>query len=198
MIFEKFKTELLPILDQDKTFGFFISGGLDSAVLLYICCLIRKQENLPSHFEIVTVPRYDNSSVHSSQVVNWINNQFNVNLLTTIAGNPDLHHSMQVLSGIRIMFSKLDYLMLGDTMNPAHLPGGPTRNVSNEKKIIQPFIKTYKDTTVKLAIELGLFDLMSITHTCTESKTLRCNICWQCKERAWAFSANNFIDLGTM
>ena len=198
MMFEELKSELLPLLKTNKVFGFFISGGLDSAVLLYICCLIREQENLPSRFKIVTVPRHDDSSVHSARIVKWINQKFNINLTTSIVGNPNLHHSEQVASGIEIMWYSLDYLLFGDTVNPPHLLNGPERANSTNQKIIRPFMKSYKDNTVRLAIELGLSELMEITHTCTESKTLRCNVCWQCRERAWAFEVNNYIDPGTM
>ena len=200
MIFEKFKTELLPILNQDKKFGFFISGGFDSAVLLYICCLIRQQENLPSHFEIVTVPRHDDSRLHSARIVEWMNNKFNIDLTTSIVGNPDLHHSKQVWSGTTVVWNKLDYLLYGDTINPPTLPNGPVRALENfwPNKVIRPFIRACKDNVVQLAIELELNELMKISHTCTESKTLRCNICWQCRERAWAFEVNNYKDPGTM
>lgn len=200
MLFKELKKLLLPSLKKDETFGFFISGGLDSAILLYACCLVREQENLPSRFEVVTVPRHDDSSVHSARIVEWINKQFNINLITTTCGDPDVHHSRQVLSGVEIMWNKLDHLVFGDTANVPHIPDGPVRYpyTGGDDKVLQPFMKVYKDQTVRLAIELGLTELMEITHSCTSSKTLRCRECWQCKERAWAFEECKYNDPGTM
>lgn len=200
MTFNELKTKLLPSLSKADSFGFFISGGFDSAVLLYACCLIHEQENLPSRFEVFTVPRHDDSIVHSARIVDWINKRFNINLTTTSVGNPDLHHSRQVYSGAEDAWNLVDHLVFGDTANVPHIPDGPVRYPyqGGDDKVIQPFMNNYKDKVIQLALELNLTELADITHSCTSSKTLRCNHCWQCKERAWAFAANNYIDTGTM
>ena len=198
---DELENNLLPTLTNAKSFGFFISGGFDSAVLLYVCCAIKQEYNLDCEFKIFTVPRHDDSVVHAQRVIDWISKKFNMTFDIEFVGNPNLYHSHQVLSGLWAAKNSCDHLVLGDTNNPSKLlTGGPFRQKSNNKKFLQPYIECNwdKNDTVALAIELTLTDLMEITHTCTESKTLRCTTCWQCRERAWAFAENNYTDPGTM
>jgi hypothetical protein len=190
--------DLFPLLSSDKKLGYFISGGLDSALLLYCSLLLCQEKSLDPYIKIFTVPRYDNSVQHSNTIKKWLNEKFNKNLETEILGDPDLHHSQQVISGLLLAESKVDILILGDTTNPDTLSNGPSRIKSLRNNIIQPLFSWTKKDTVSLAIKLEVTDLMVISHTCTESIDLRCGSCWQCKERAWAFKENSFIDPGKM
>jgi hypothetical protein len=198
MTLEEIKNTLLPILSTNKTVGFFVSGGFDSALMLYVCSLICQEENLSTDFIVFTVPRHDDSITHSKRVINWVTKKFNSKIKTFMIGDPDLHHSDQVWSGVVPALNLCPCIILSDTANPSCLPNGPVRTKVVTPGVIQPFIDVTKKDTVALAIHLGLTDLMEITHTCTESKFLRCNQCWQCRERAWGFAENNYIDLGNM
>jgi hypothetical protein len=195
---QKLQLSLMEFLPANKTFGFLISGGLDSALLLYAALTLKTKLKLPGTYSVFTVPRYDDSVVHSCRILNWLNDKFHSKLELIVVGNPDEHHSRQVLSGIHEAGAQCNLVILGDTQNPPHLSNGPLRSKGTSPRLIQPFFTWTKKDTVRLAIELNLTELMELTHTCTESKTLRCNNCWQCKERAWGFSENNFIDPGTM
>ena len=198
MTFEQIKKQLLPLMIKYPTLGIFISGGFDSGLLLYLCCLIKQQENLSNKFDIFTVPRHDDSIVHANRIVSWINSTFNMSLNITTVGNPDLHHSMQVWSGVLEAHGKCDVVLLADTTNPAHLPNGPVRQRVYFTDIKQPFFDLTKKDIIAVAIDLNLVDLMELSHTCTESKLLKCAECWQCQERIWGFSENNYLDPGTM
>lgn len=197
MIYQQLKEQLVPILNGNKV-GFFISGGFDSAVLLYTACQIVDSEKLNSEIIIYTVDRPDGSVLHSERVVNYMRDKFKLELPIRIVGNGKLHHSLQVVSGIIPATLETDYVLLGDTQNPAHLLDGPVRTPSIIPKIIQPFFQLTKKETVALMIELGFTDAMTLTASCTESILLKCNECWQCRERVWAFAENKIKDLGTM
>ena len=196
------REELEPILFQamtNKKIGFFISGGFDSMVLLFFCCLLKKEHSLNTEFKIFTVPRYDDSEAHSNRVIDYISKKLNMKFDVNLVGNPDLHHSIQVFSGIRESLKLVDSILLGDTKNPEHLPNGPLRVKSTTKRVVQPFFQYTKKDTVELAIKLDIIkEISSLSHTCTQSNLLRCNQCWQCRERAWGFSQNNYTDIGTM
>lgn len=196
--FNSLKLDLIPLLSSDKKLGYFISGGLDSSLLLYCSLLICQEKSLDPYIKIFTVPRHDGSLWHSNTIKNWLNEQFNKNLETEVLGDPDLHHSQQVVSGLLLAESKVDILLLGDTSNPSIMPNGPARIKSPRSNIIQPLFSWTKKDTVALAIELNLTDLMIIAHTCTESIDERCGFCWQCKEREWAFKENSFTDPGKL
>ena len=198
MDFQKLKLQILPFLKNYKKIGIMISGGFDSGLLLYVCLLIKQQENLSVQITAVTVPRHDDSMIHSYRIVSWINEIFSYDIHILNSGNPFLHHSLQVWSGVIEQENNFDFIFMGCTKNPPNLPNGPLRPKASKKNVYQPFLNFSKKDTVKLAIDLRLTDLMILSHSCTESKLLRCNHCWQCKERKWAFEVNNFTDPGTM
>lgn len=195
--------EIKKILDQHKVIGIFISGGLDSAVLAY---LLHKYKSEDHEFLFYTVPRYDDSFFHAKRIIKYLDDEFNYsNRMPILLGSPDLHHSQQVLSGIRIAVRqhKAGVLVLGDTALPydqslSTEQSAPIRNRSDHWYIKQPFIDFTKKDTVQLAVDMNLTQLIELSHTCTESKLLRCNVCWQCRERAWAFKECGKVDLGTM
>lgn len=198
-MYKQIEDILLPILDSDDTFGFFVSGGFDSGLLLYVACLIRETHKLNSTFKVYTVPKHEDSAIHASNIVAWINGHFNIKLQPVFVGDPNQHHSLQVISGINVARSQCKNLILGDTTNPdcmQDVPGAPRRQRTTTE--MQPFFEWTKKETVALAAELGLIELMQISHTCTESKSIRCAKCWQCNERAWGFRENNYTDPGTM
>jgi 7-cyano-7-deazaguanine synthase in queuosine biosynthesis len=79
-----------------------------------------------------------------------------------------------------------------------HLPGAPQRDKkASSSKIIFPFVDFLKTDILKIMFDEKQDDLIPITHSCTEQAVGDCNQCWQCTERAWAFSKLHKIDLGS-
>lgn len=194
---------LVGIVKTHKRIGLFVSGGFDSTLLTYLIHDIRQKLGTNNDITFFTIPRYDDSTVHAERIVKFIDGRFNTTPTKHVSvGDPNLHHSKQVLSGIveTLKGTDFDVLLLGDNTVPPEIevPGGPIRVKSNTERVIQPFFDLTKDQTIQLAIDLGLTEIMEMSHTCTESLTLRCNICWQCRERAWAFKKCNYTDPGTM
>jgi hypothetical protein len=199
MLYIHSEQKLLPLLADNKKIGLFASGGFDSTLLLFVCLTIYQQHRLPLNLRIFTVPRHDDSIAHASRIVNFFNEQFNTSLEISTVGNPNLSHEQQVLSGVMQARDLCDHLLIGDTSNPTHLPNGPARVRSMSPRFVQPFFDWTKKQTVQLAHELGQLEkIAELTHTCTESSSIRCGQCWQCLERAWGFSQNNLADNGTM
>ena len=64
-------------LKLHRKIGMFISGGFDSALLLYLVNEINnrtfKKEKNRSTLTAYTVPKYDGSQDHSPNVVKWVN-----------------------------------------------------------------------------------------------------------------------------
>ena len=187
-----------------RRIGISISGGFDSALLSYLIHDTRSMLGTENIIEFFTVPRYDDSVIHAQRIIKYLDNIFNNDIPSkhTLVGNPDLYHSLQVDSGLREMleYNRIDIVLAGENIVPSEdeVPGGPIRYRGKSIKLYKPFFDYTKDILVQLAIDMNLIDIMKITHTCTESKTLRCNMCWQCRERAWAFRQCNYTDPGTM
>jgi 7-cyano-7-deazaguanine synthase in queuosine biosynthesis len=215
-------TNLENLIKNNKVIGISISGGLDSTLLAYLLHDIKYKTNSDISLKFFCVPRPDDSIVHARRIVDYIDSQFNQSTsVIHCVGQGDLHHSEQVKSGMREAIQKydLDILVSAVTKNPEicdppeYLPNyaygsflekdgtpynGPVRVKPQNPKFINPFWDNTKADTVRLIKDLNLTEIPKITHTCTGSKTLRCNQCWQCCERAWAFAKNNLIDTGTM
>ena len=215
-------SDLENLIKSHKTIGISISGGIDSTLLAYLLHDIKYKTNSDVKLVFFCVPRPDDSIIHAQRIVDYIDKEFNQSpsQLHSV-GNGDLYHAEQVKSGMREAIQKyeLDILVTGVTKNPEdldppqYLPNykyntfqnpdgtyynGPIRVKPLNPKFISPFWNISKEETVKLIKELNLTEIPNITHTCTGSKDIRCNKCWQCCERAWAFYKNNMIDTGTM
>lgn len=192
------------IVIKKASTGAFCSGGFDSTLLLYYLFKTYHENNITKTLWIFTVPRTDGSVDHSRRVVDWLASIYpDVEYRIETPGDPELHHSQQVLSGIKeILQNNPDItLLLGDTAIPQELQesSAPVRVVSTHPRVVQPFIDECKTTTVALANQCRILTHISqITHTCTESTSIRCRVCWQCRERAWAFSKLGLVDLGLM
>ena len=200
-IFNQLKEKLLPHLSSNKKIGVSISGGFDSAVMFWCCCAIAQQENLDCVFRAFTVKRGDNSEEHSRNIVNYISTQFGISVQHSFVGDPSVSHDQQAWSGIVHANKISDVVLIGDTNVPECLQSidsAPIRKPVGISSCIQPMLNWNKDVVVQLAIDLGLYNIMKLSHTCTERQHERCNECWQCTERAWAFDQCNYTDPGTL
>jgi 7-cyano-7-deazaguanine synthase in queuosine biosynthesis len=94
----------------------------------------------------------------------------------------------------------IDHLFFGSNRNPPITITGnnPVRISPTNNSILCPFFDLYKTDIVQFAIDCNAQELFNITHTCTEQQQGRCNNCWQCQERAWAFNKLNLTDTGTL
>jgi len=185
--------------DNSKQYGIMLSGGLDSAILLYLLL----KDNPTINLQPFTIPKFDGAALYAGPIVDYYNKIFSTSLSQPIlVGNPNVFHRQQSRVAITDIFSKhpVDILFVAINQNPPELgklPGAPHRaKKSDNPKIIFPFVDMYKDQIVQIMYSEGQEHLINITHSCTEQQIGRCRQCWQCTERAWAFSQLNKIDTG--
>jgi hypothetical protein len=178
-------------IDLNKNYGIMLSGGLDSAVLMYL--IVKHHPSVK--LQPFTIDKTDGAALYANQIIDHFNKKFELSVPYTIyVGDPTLHHRLQSTSAVIDIFNNysIDYLFNGINQNPPeldNLPGAPQRDKrSNSLKIIFPFINFLKTDIIKIMIDENQEDLIHVTHSCTEQPLGRCNQCWQCTERAWAFS----------
>ena len=184
-------------IDNSKKYGIMMSGGLDSSILFYL--LVESNPNID--LQPFTIPKYDGAALYVDNIISYVNQKLKLTIPKTFfVGNPNLHHREQSFIAILEIFRnyKIDHLFNAVNKNPPHLesyPGAPARdkNIKNEKLLV-PFINLYKSDILKMLPDQNL---VYITHSCTEQKVGRCHLCWQCKERAWAFEELGLEDKGT-
>jgi len=187
----------------NKKIGVFVSGGWDSAVLLYMIwdeCI--KQGN---EMRIYTVPKLDGAVKHAEQVVKWCRYKLIADAVPhDIVGSISADDpSEYVKSGVvdALMSGDVDIVYTAvtkyyDEMDPdqdrVFTAGTPFEDI-----VRQPFADMTKDQTVQLAFDMGIAeDLMRYTHSCTERDEGRCGYCPWCKERQWAFDKIGQVDKG--
>ena len=187
-------------IDLNLKYGILLSGGLDSAVLLYL--IIRDYPVID--IQPFTIPKYDGAILYADPVIDHFNKKFDLKIPKTISvGDPNVYHRLQSKTAVKEIFEKyaVDKLFIAINQNPpelADLPGAPQRDrKSDNPKILFPFVNLYKDDILRIMIDEDQLDLADITHSCTEQQIGRCDRCWQCTERAWAFSKLGKVDTGT-
>ena len=174
--------------------GIFLSGGMDSALLLYLVA-----QKTPSCIQPFTVPKHDGAATYVQPIIDWVVNKTNSCIHSPVVlGNPDLPHEMILGDAINrvVRHNLCDSFYIGDNSYPEdELPGGPKRVQMKSERAIYPFFHLTKIDILKLYMEHDVMDLLPLTHTCTERAIGRCRQCWQCRERAWAFRKCGIQDL---
>jgi hypothetical protein len=202
---QEIKIELPP---QHQRIGVMVSGGADSAILLYILALERKLSSSDHELIPITVPRTDGAWDYAGPIVDFVNKLLDINLPQPImVGDPTLHHSDQTNSGERDARRKhnIQHIFYGSQKHPpvpmpGEYPGRPDRiEYTNNAGIVTttcPFALLDKRHTLDL---YGIFDvwpLIELTHSCTAQTEGRCGECYNCKEREWAFGELGVTDPG--
>jgi len=174
--------------------GVFLSGGMDSALLLYLVA-----QQTPSCIQTFTVPKHDGAATYVQPIIDWVTSKTECCIHTPIIlGDPDLPHQRILGDAINrvIRHNLCDYFYIGDNSYPEHeLPDGPKRIKMSSEKARYPFFHMTKIDILKLYLKHDIMDLLPLTHTCTEQSLGRCGRCWQCRERAWAFEKCDIQDL---
>lgn len=199
----KILTDLERILGSYKNIGVMSSGGLDSSVLIFLLLKLSRELNTGNKIKIFTIPKVDGAKDHSLSIISYLNDTFDTELKQTTVGDLTLKHpALQTISGICSALNdlSLNILLTADTKVPDFeiIPGkrNPERTRGSFNRYDQPFFDYTKDYIVQLGIENGSDEIFRRSHSCIMLSQGRCNECWWCKEREWAFKQNNYTDPG--
>lgn len=183
--------------------GVMVSGGADSAILLYALCLERQQTGSTHTITPFTVARSDGAMHYAAAVVDYVRTTLDCELVDPVkVGYPQLHHSQQGRSGYYDAIARgMDLCYFGSQRTPPGefpMPGVyPARPDKIEyATCVCPFALCDKRNTIELYALLDQMKLLAITHSCTQQKDGRCGVCFNCAERAWAIAGAGFVDSG--
>lgn len=187
----KITKEMLGFINPKSRIGIMLSGGMDSALLLYLLADTFSNEITP-----FTVPKTDGAALYVNGIIEWVNNKTNREIPNSkFIGDPNLYHGAIINNAIKEINKEYDFLYFAGNSYPEDvLPNGPKRVRRKDPRHFQPFFDCYKNEIVKAYVDFDIMDLIPLTHTCTEQAEGRCNVCWQCKERIWAFNEINIED----
>lgn len=172
------------------------SGGLDSALLLYL--IAREAASTGQRVDALTIPGPDNSIQHSSDIVAEVNRLLAQDLHHSILPDPRAGSGKLVTNGVAFALIRREYdqIFLATTQIPEHLRdsfGVPVRSTRFHPKLTQPWVSdTTKDQIAKYVIHHGLTTLIQQSHSCTVQSQGHCGWCWNCQERTWALNQADF------
>ena len=183
-------------------FGIFVSGGVDSGVLLH-CLLENGGQYRHEDITVFTVdsPR-DGSAVHSRNMIESACNYFKIPLLKQefVGGETQLDKTIT-----KEGFARMDQIVLDTKFSRRvktiytasnHTPPqewftipGPTpwRAWRVDQKLVRtPFQFLYKYHILSIIKQRSWEHIYDVSHTCTEWVEGHCGECWQCSELKWA------------
>ena len=204
---DHFKKTIEIKLPPVKQLGVLMSGGADSAILLYLLAKLNLENGSPCTITTFTVPKTDGSKAYSEIVVGYINSLLETDInMPHIVGDISLHHSQQVVSGRNEAMEKygIETIAYGSQQVPPEeeikidweYPFRP--NQIDYPNIYCPFALVDKRNTIDLFRIFDRMDLLSLTHSCTEKTIGRCGKCFNCIERQWSLDSNQLVDSGEL
>jgi tRNA(Ile)-lysidine synthase TilS/MesJ len=202
----------LPI-ENHKGISLSLSGGIDSATLLYIMSEYIYNNKLDTTIYAITVPnRTDSASAyHAALVINFIKKRFPINIEHIIKATTQdggFKNEMVRRTETELMrIGKVTAVMTGLTANPKTSdfqfkePDSyyikPELHREEEKQIHKrvgdfdfyfPFANIDKRGVKEISDLKNISKrLLLITKSCTDNQKYVCGKCWWCQERAWAY-----------
>jgi asparagine synthetase B (glutamine-hydrolysing) len=108
------------ILNIDKKYGIMLSGGLDSAVLMYL--ILKENKNI--NIQPFSIPKHDGSHLFVSKILEYFEVLFDINIpSTTLVGDSGVHHTDQSTIAVKEIFKTypaIDFLFFATNQNPTH------------------------------------------------------------------------------
>lgn len=189
---------VIKLPETPSTIGVFVSGGIDSAILLFLVYLENEKTGKKHQIVPLTVPRKEGAKHFAVPVVQHIQTIFGIPTKAPFSvGDTTVAEPHQVTTGIMQAFELgCDVLFLGVIQQlPEHLVGWQKVNVVHANVIQYPFAHIQKSHVISIVDQMRQDALFHITHSC-DSEIGRCRTCNGCRERSWGFSALGLIDPG--
>jgi 7-cyano-7-deazaguanine synthase in queuosine biosynthesis len=166
-----------------------LSGGLDSAILA---------AELKEKYKVKAYSfNQANSLLFATKVSSILDIDLNI---INIQVNNDRNEVNRAI--IELAKGRSTDLYLGITaLPPFHHDDQPPRPSQQEIEaytyLKAPYANLTKDKVLQKGFKFSEFDqLIKYTHSCYTTKNKRCNECFNCKERKWAFKTIGLIDYG--
>ena len=200
---DRILAEFANIVAQYERIGILVSGGIDSGLALHL--LLRSISDSGRHIQVhaCTVTKTPDAVENASRVIELISRSFDIDVTHHIVDSSfeSGDHMRHTASGAIFLFDITDIVIMAtNAIVPEQLltdRANPGRVGRTDPRVARPFLEYTKDVTVGLAIEYGLTELLTISHSCIKQSHSRCGGCYWCKEREWGFSKNNYIDPGS-
>jgi hypothetical protein len=193
----------------------YLSGGLDSATLLYCLGEYVTQENIDLKIYAITVPnKNDPTCGHfASLVIQFVNRRFPKLQVEHIVKSISRGGGFKASEGLKIVKKlhsegKIQGWIEGVTKNPddtfefvepnkhyvTRIPERDSdmtkiKTIDKDLVRLRPFGSINKKGVCEITEQKKIKTrLLMITKSCTDGNQYKCNTCWWCQERHWGFN----------
>lgn len=171
---------------QHQRVAVMTSGGLDSALLLYL--IVKEAADKGRQVTSLTIPGSDGAELHGPRIAKTVEQLSGIPVLHELL-NPTNSSDLRVSKGVTqaILQQRYNAVFLATTAVPSHLKdvqGVPARPPSHHP-VIQPWLHNTKYQIVEYCRRWGLEALILASHSCTVQQQGHCGQCWNCRERRW-------------
>lgn len=174
------------------------SGGADSTLLYYLTVKNIIQNYPNKSLDLIIVDRYNNPVQRATELYNRIRIEINdtVSILKVVSPGSDIPGNLQIMQTVNLIKDNYDAILWGINKYPDDTTIRPKNSsyqinfdtFETPDKLYLPFSKFKKTDIINTFIKLGIKDILYNTHSCGEPGTEPCGKCFNCRERAWAFT----------
>lgn len=202
------KTNFDFTISETDIIGIFLSGGLDSTVLL---CLIIEELRLTKRLDktriiAFTVKKPTDEPKYASRMLDLICNHYQTIVEhDNFLENTEEHYKKGRMDPEQINNALQKYKNIILYWGINNMPSKEIKTFNCELKvkyekvkyidcINSPFLNMLKPQIIDLFYKLKVEHLIPYTHSCSRIPIGNCNSCYSCEERQWGFDELNIIN----
>jgi len=186
-------------LNNKKNIAILFSGGVESTLLYY---LTLKQSSSKTNITLFIIDRDNNPIERAFDLYNklkilWNDTRTSLNILLI----PEIIPShKKINNALNILNQEHDCVILGLNKYPSKesirpkFKGNTFNNTSILKmlnkfeNLILPFIDLQKNQIIQMYYDYDIKEILQMTHSCGSPELKPCKICFNCRERIWAYN----------
>lgn len=191
------------ITTYGKHIAMLFSGGSDSALMFYLAARQIKENNLDINIELYVTERYNYPVPYAHNVYNEICDRLDFHKFKLYEIERSILPKNAVIGPLiqwLIDSKKFDSVLSGKNRYPDDAPNIRPFLFSwfEEIDILKyPFKDYTKDILINEFYQNDISDILSKTHSCGWKSAGVCGECFNCRERAWAYSKLPYtLDMG--
>ena len=173
-------------LNSTGRVALLFSGGVESTLLLYLLL----EKNSFDSLTVFLIDRFNNPIARALNVYNSVKERLaNTTSQLKILKIPVLEQSEEIRYVVKSIESEFDNIIIGLNKYPPDLSIRPVvqERFLEKDKINFPLKYFDKKEIIQKFFEIGIEELLPITHSCGMNGNVPCGECFNCKERRWAY-----------